>query len=446
MDKSKNIVNRVWDKDYPIMARAEGIYLYDTTGKRYIDGSGGSSAVTSIGHGVTEVLEAMAAQAEAFAYNPSHASVNQPALDLADLLAEHAPGEMRHNCKAWFTVTGTDATDDAVRLARQHWVEKGQTSKYITIARWQAYHGINIGSSGYSGNTIRREMFMPMFVNSPHIPPAYCYRCHFEKTFPECNLLCARALETTICQTGPNNVSAFIAEPVVGASLGAVPAPDGYFEVIREICDRYGVLFIADEVMTGSGRTGRMWGIEHWGVTPDIIATAKGLTSGYAALAAVIAKNEIWQPLIDNHSPFRSGHTMNANAVTCAVGGATLNYVLEQDLVENARVVGGYLLTRMQELLDYDIVGDVRGLGMMVGFELVKDKTTREPFPLMDWTSQKVGAAAMERGLIVYSLFGAAGGLAGDMVKLSPPLITTQAQADEIMTILHESLAAVQNS
>jgi adenosylmethionine-8-amino-7-oxononanoate aminotransferase len=443
---SDNIAGRSWTKDYPIMARAEGIYFYDTNGKRYIDGSGGTSAVTSIGQGVTEVLTAMSAQAQAFVYNSSHAFINQPALDLAKLIAEHAPGEMRHNCKTWFTVTGTDATDDAVRLARQHWVEKGQASKYVTIGRWQAFHGINIGSSGYSGNTIRRMMFMPMFVNSPHIPPAYCYRCPFEKTHPQCNLLCARALETTIRQIGPENVSAFIAEPVVGASLGAVPAPDGYFQVIRDICDRYDVLFIADEVMTGSGRTGRMWGIEHWDVTPDIIATAKGITGGYTPLSAVIARNEVWQPLVNHHSPFRSGHTMNAHVVGCAAGIATLNYILEHNLVENARTVGGYLLTRLKELLDYAIVGDVRGLGMMVGFEIVKDKATKEPFPLTNWTSQVIAGVAQERGLIVYPLFGAADGLAGDMIKLAPPLTTTREQVDEIMTILHDTLQAVQTS
>lgn len=441
-----NIASRTWDKDYPIMARAEGIYLYDTNGKRYIDGSGGTSAVTSIGQGVAEVLEAIRAQSEAFVYNPSHAFVNQPALNLADLIAEHAPGEMRHNCKTWFTVSGTDATDAAVRLARQHWVEKGQASKYVVIARWQAFHGMNIGSAGYSGNTMRRSMFMPMFVNSPHIPPAYCYRCRFEKALPECNLLCARALETTIRQVDPENVSAFIAEPVVGASLGAVPAPEGYFQVVREICDRYDVLFIADEVMTGCGRTGRMWGIEHWGVTPDIIATAKGITGGYTPLSTVIARNEVWQPLVDNNSYFRAGHTMNANAVSCAGGVATLNYILEHNLVENARTVGSYFLTRLKELLDYPIVGDVRGLGMMVGFEIVRDKATKEPFPLTTWASRRIDAAALERGLVTYPLFGAVDGLAGDMIKLSPPLVTTKVQVDEIVDILHESLEAVQTS
>lgn len=440
---SQTIATRKWDHDYPIVERAEGIYLYDQDGKRYIDGSGGSSAVTSIGHGVREVLEAMSVQAGACAYNPSHAFINQAALALTDLLAAVAPGEMKDHCRIWLTVTGTDATDDAVRLARQHWVEKGQGTKYVTISRWQSYHGINVGSSGYSGNTVRRSMFLPMFVNSPHIPPAYCYRCSFEQTFPECDLLCARYLETTIRQIGAENVSAFIAEPVVGASLGAVPAPPGYFQVIREICDRYDVLLIADEVMTGCGRTGRMWGLEHWDVTPDIIATAKGLSGGYAPLSAVIAREEVWEPLHSKHSAFRSGHTMNANPVCCAAGVATVRYLLDQNLVENAREVGSYLLGRLQELGDHPLVGDARGLGMMVGFELVQDKGTKEPYPLTMWLSQQFGAATLARGLVVYPLFGCVDGVAGDMVKLAPPLTTTHAQADEIIEILATSLDAV---
>jgi len=436
-------VGRFLGKKQPLMARAEGIYLYDADGKRYIDGSGGSSSVTSIGHGVVEVPAAMAAQAQAFSYNPTHAFINQPFLDLADLIAGLAPGEMYQNCKVWFAVTGTDAVDDAVCLARQYWVEKGRATKYVIISRWQSYHGMSISSCGFSGLTARRTLFTPMFVNSPHIPPAYCYRCPFEKSLPQCDLLCARTLETTIRQLGPENVSAFIAEPVVGSALGAVPAPEGYFQLIRDICDRHDVLFIADEVMTGWGRTGRTFGIEHWGVTPDIIATAKGVTGGYTPLSAIIARNEVWQPLIDNDSPFRSGHTMNANSVSCAGGIATIQHIVERGLVENARTVGAYLLERLKELLDYSIVGDVRGLGMMVGFELVRDKATREPFPPAMHMSRRVYDAAFERGLVTYPLTGAVDGAAGDMVKLAPPLITTKVQVDEMLTILHQSLESI---
>ena len=439
-------VHRLWDWDYPVMARAEGIYLYDTEGRRYIDGSGGSSVVTSIGHGVAEVPAAMAAQAEAFSFYPAHAFTNQQFLRLSDLIADLAPGDMRPNCKVWVTCTGTDATDDAVRLARQHWVEKGKASKYIVITRWQSFHGNNIAVAGFSGLTARRSIFLPMFVDSPHIPPAFCYRCPFEKAYPECNLLCARSLETTVRQIGPEYVAAFIAEPVVGAALGAVPAPDGYFEMVREICDRHDILFIADEVMTGWGRTGHMWGIDHWGVTPDIIAAAKGMTSGYTPLSAVIATNDVWQPLVDNNSSFKAGHTLNANAVSCAGAIAAINYMVDHNLAENARAVGDYFLTRLKELLDCPIVGDVRGRGMMVGFEIVQDKTSKEPFPPAKQVARMVSAATFKRGLVTYPCTGTVDGVAGDMIMMAPPLITTQTQVDEIMAILHESLRAVQTT
>ncbi len=198
----------------------------------------------------------------------------------ASWLAGKAPGSLRNNCRTWFGTTGTDAVDSAIRLARQYFLALGQPSKYVVIARWQGFHGNNIFVSGVHGHTFRRKSYFPMFVNMPHIPPAYCYRCPFEMTYPACRLKCARALETMINETGEENVAAFIAEPVVGAALGAVPAPEGYFEVIREICDKHNVLMIADEVMTGWGRVGYWMGIEHWGVTPDIIATAKGMSSG----------------------------------------------------------------------------------------------------------------------------------------------------------------------
>jgi adenosylmethionine-8-amino-7-oxononanoate aminotransferase len=329
-------VHRDWDRPFPIIDRAEGIYLYDRSGRRYIDGSGGSSVVTSIGHGVMEVAKAMYEQAEKFSFYPAHAFTNEPFLELSDLIVSLAPGDLKDNCRVWVTCTGTDATDDAVRLARQYWVEAGRPSKHLIVGRWQGFHGNTISVAGFSGITSRRSIFQPMFAESPHIPPAFCYRCPFEKTYPECGLLCARTLETTLRQVGPENVAAFIAEPVVGAALGCIPAPDGYFQTIREICDRYDVLFIADEVMTGWGRTGKLWGIDHWGVTPDIVATAKGMTAGYTPLSAIIARDDLWALLQEKHSPFKAGHTLNANAVSCAGAIVVINYMLEHHLVENA--------------------------------------------------------------------------------------------------------------
>jgi len=433
-------VQRRWDWDYPIIARADGIYLWDTEGRRYIDGSGGSSVVTSVGHGVVEIPAAMARQAEAYSFYPAHVFSNARLLELADLIADLAPGDMRNNCKVWMTVTGSEATDDSARLARQYWVTRGQLMKHIIIGRWQAFHGDNIFSVSMSGLTVRRRMYTPMFRDMPKIPPAFCYRCYFEKTYPECGLRCARALEDAICQAGPENVAAFIAEPVVGSALAAAPAPEGYFQVIREICDKYDVLFIADEVMTALGRTGKMWGIEHWGVTPDIIALSKSLTCGYFPVAAVIARDDIWETLRSNDAHFRAGHTLNASAVGMAAAIETIRYIQEHDLVENARVVGGYFLEQLQSLLNYRTVGDVRGKGMMVGFEFVMDKETKAPFPPERAISRQFSALTFERGLVTYPCAGTVRGVAGDTILMAPPLITTRGQIDEIMAILHDAM------
>jgi adenosylmethionine-8-amino-7-oxononanoate aminotransferase len=235
-------------------------------------------------------------------------------------------------------------------------------------------------------------------------------------------------------------VAAFIAEPVVGSALAASPAPEGYFQIIREICDKYDVLFIADEVMTALGRTGRMWGIEHWGVTPDIIALSKSLTSGHFPVAAVIAHDEIWEALRTANAHFRAGHTLNASAVGMAAAIETIHYIQGRNLAENARVVGAYFLRQLQNLLEYRTVGDVRGKGMMVGFEFVADKETRDPFPPEDATSRAFSALTFDRGLVTYPCAGTVRGVAGDTILMAPPLITTKEQIDEIMAILHDCM------
>ncbi len=440
-------VHRDWDRSFPVITHAEGIYLYDQNGKRYIDGSGGSSVVTTIGHGIMEVSKAMAEQAEKFSFYPAHAFTNQPFLDLSDLVVSLAPGELKNNSRVWLTCTGTDATDDAVRLARQYWVESGRSSKYQIISRWQAFHGNNISVAGFSGITARRSLFQPMYIDSPHIPPAFCYRCPFEKTYPSCNLLCARSLETTIRQQNPDNVAAFIAEPEVGAALACVPAPDGYFQIIREICTKYDILFIDDEVMTGWGRTGSLWGIEHWGVTPDIIATAKGMTAGYTPLSAVIARDEIWSVLEKKHSPFKAGHTLNANAVSCAAGLVVIQYILDHKLVENSKARGEQLTAGLNKMMDrHPSLGDVRGKGLMVGFELVKSRETKEPYDPGRHVSVLLERAALQRGLVTYPCTGSIEGVAGDMVLMAPPLVINAAEIDEILKILDESLTEVEAS
>jgi adenosylmethionine-8-amino-7-oxononanoate aminotransferase len=436
-----HVVHRSWDREFPVINRADGIYLYDTTGKQYIDGSGGSSVVTSIGHGNREVLQAMVDQAEMFSLIPAHAFTNQPQLELGDLLVRLAPGELKNHCRTWFACTGSDANDDAVRLARQYYVESGKPSKYQVIGRWRGFHGNTISAAGISGITGRRSLFQPMYVDSPHIPPAFCFRCSYEQTYPSCNLLCARALESLIRQEGPETMAAFIAEPVVGAALGCVPAPEGYFQRIREICTKYDVLFIADEVMTGWGRTGKMWGIDHWEVTPDILTTAKGISGGYSPLSAIIAREEIWSVLEENHSPFKAGHTLNANAVSCSAALAVANYIQNHNLVENSRIRGEQLKNGLADLMEiHPIIGDVRGLGLMVGFEFIKDRHLRQPFPPQLKVSALFEKAALGNGLVTYPCTGSLDGVMGDMVLLAPPLIITEEQVNEVISIIDLSI------
>jgi adenosylmethionine-8-amino-7-oxononanoate aminotransferase len=448
MTESNNYaVMRDWNKAFPIIERAEGIYLYDSDGNKYIDGSGGSSVCTSLGHGVEEVYTAMFEQAKKISYAPTHAFTGEAVLKLAEKVILKAPGTLKSASRVWFSCTGTDSTDDAVRLARQYWVEKGVPSKFQIISRWQSFHGNNIAVAGFSGLTARRKLFQPMFVDSPHIPPAYCYRCPYEKSHPSCGLLCARALETAIRQQGPENIAAFIAEPMVGAALAAMPAPDGYFEQIRKICDAYDVLFIADEVMTGWGRTGKAWGIDHWGVTPDIVATAKGMTSGYIPIAATIASERIWSVLEKSNSAFKSGHTLNANIVACAAAIAAIDYMDQNHLMENSEARGKQLLAGLKSLsAKHPIMDRVSGLGLMVGFECVMDKKTKAPFPPSVNVSKLVEKAARDRGLIVFPCYGCIDGVEGNMIMLGPPLVITERQIEDLLDILDKALSDVEQA
>ena len=439
----KTAVLRSW-RTMPIADRGDGIYLWDVDGKRYIDGASGSSVVVNLGHGVKSIRDAMYAQMEKVSFAAPHVFANEPLLRLGTIVAERAPGTLKNNCRTWFTCTGTDAIDDAMRLARLYFLTQGKRSKTLFISRWQGFHGNNLAVTGMHGSTPRRRPYVGMNINSPHIPPAYCYRCPFEMTRDSCALKCARALETEIRQQGAENVAAFVAEPVVGTALGSVPAPEGYFEVIREICDKYDVLFIADEVMTAWGRTGPWFGIEDWGVTPDIIATAKGLTGGYTALAATIAREDIWAALESAGQPYLAGHTMDLNPVSCAAALEAIRYAEENDLGRNSRETGAYLLERMGELLAYDIVGDVRGKGLMCGIEFVKDKATKEPFDPALKVSARFQDEAMARGLILFSCFGSIEGTAGDMMMVTPPLIITRPQVDDLIALLKETVEAIQ--
>lgn len=413
--------------------KGEGIFVWDTGGKRYIDGSSGPICA-NIGHGVKEVADAVVRQMEKISYAHSGHFTTQSVLDFAEKLARFAPSSLN---RVFICSGGSESTEAAAKLARQYHLERGDDSRYKVIARWQSYHGNTLGALSMSGNIARRRRYVPMLVDFPHIPPAYCYRCPFDKSREACDLECALALDKEIKAIGPQYVSAFIAEPVVGATLGTVPAPKGYFQIIREICDEYGVLFIADEVMTGVGRTGRNWGINHWGVEPDLIATAKGLSGGYIPLGACIASDEVFEAF---QGGFAHGHTYGSHPVACAVGSAVLNYVEKHRLVKRSAELGVYLNKKLGNIYDHEVVGDIRGIGLFAGIEFVKDKETKELFPPELRFSQRVQESCIDNGLLVYPGAATADGFRGDHIQVAPPLVVNREEIDEIVCILDKSI------
>ncbi len=416
---------------YRTIVRGEGIRLWDTEGREYIDGDSGAISVISVGHGVAEVAEAIAEQAARVAYVQDIQLRNEVAEELASALADFAPGSLNRSV---FLSGGSEAVESAVKLARQFHVVRGHDSKRVVISRDRSYHGATLFALSLSGVPARRAPYLP-YMREDHIKvaPPYCYRCPLGLTFPSCSNACATDLERAILEVGPENVAAFIAEPIVAAAGPGIIGQPGYFERIREICDRYDVVMIADEVVTGVGRTGRNFGIEHWDAQPDIIVTAKGLAGGYVPLAAVIMDDAIADTFAESQTPFVNAFTNGSHPVACAAGLAVLRIIVRDGLVENARDQGAYLLERLRALASRQpLIGDIRGKGLLVGIELVADRQSRRPLPAKLGLAQQVHLAAQEHGLMVFP--GAANdGVSGDQILISPPLIVQRPDIDEIV-------------
>ncbi|MGD9329830.1 MAG: aspartate aminotransferase family protein [Desulfobacterales bacterium] len=429
-------------KVYPVADRAEGIYIWDTDGKRYIDGSGGA-CVVSIGHCVPEILEAMQTQFKRVPFVHSSHFTNPAACELGDLLHQMAPDpSLTHT---YFLSGGSEAVESAVKLVRQYWREAGHPDKYKVISRWSSFHGNTTGALALGGHTARRSHYMPIFQHTPHIEPAYCYRCGF-KAIPEtCDLQCADELERCIKHEGPESVAAFIAEPVVGATAGAVVPKDGYWQRIRAICDAYNIKLIADEVMTGIGRCGRNFGIETWAVVPDLIVMAKGLSSGYTPLGAVMVKEDIHAAIRDGSGIFVHGHTYGQNPLSTAIGAAVLRFIQKNALVARSRTMGAYLLDKLAALSALDIVGDIRGLGLFAGIELVRDNAGRAWFDRDLKVNIQVANQAFDRGLITYPGNGGVDGIHGDHILLAPPFTINKDQIDAMVDILQDAIHTVQS-
>ena len=439
---SSYIFHRDLFREHVRIVKGEGVYIYDEHGKRYLDTTGGSNASIPIGHGVQPVIEAMLEQARKISFVPMHLFSNEPAEKLAEEIAKVAPSGLK---TTRFVDSGSEATENAVKIARQFQVERKTTSKFKIITRWQSFFGNTLGALGFGGHTYRRSKFIPLLKDMPHIPPAYCYRCWFNKEYPDCDIDCALFLERVVKQEGPEHVAAFIAEPIVGATTGATTPPKEYYPIIREICEKYDLIFIADEVQTGIGRTGRWFCIEHWGASPDIIATAKGMSGGYTPLGAVIVNDVIIDQFRRNKSNYTGVHTYSANPLSCAIGLAVLRYIASNKLIEKCRDAGAYLMKRLKELQgEHKIIGDVRGLGLMIGLEFVKNRDTREPYPPEIRLCHVLTEEAKERGALLYPGSGTADGISGDHVLITPPYIINKDQMDEFVSILDESLRSVE--
>jgi adenosylmethionine-8-amino-7-oxononanoate aminotransferase len=424
------------------IVKGEGVYIFDENGKKYLDATGGSNASVPIGHRVEQIINDILGQTKKVSFVPMHLFSNEPAERLAKEIAKLSPDGLK---TTWFVNSGSEATENAVKIARQFQLEKGTPSKYKVITRWQSYFGNTLGALAVGGHTFRRSKYIPLLKDMPHIPPAYCYRCWFNKGYPDCDIDCAQFLERVIKQEGKDHVAAFIAEPIVGATTGATVPPIEYYPMIREICDKYDLTLIIDEVQTGVGRTGKWFCIEHWKVSPDIMTTAKGLSGGYTPLGAVIVKEAIMEQFIRNKSNLVGLHTFSANPISCTVGSSVLKYITSNNLVEKCRDAGEYIIKLLKELQEESsIIGDVRGLGLMIGVEFVKDKKNKEPYAPEIGICHKVTKEAMERGAIVYPGSGTADGIVGDHILLTPPFIITKEQIDELASILGETIKIVE--
>lgn len=431
MKNSSSVFPRHCHSELPHLASGKGCYLYDRTGKQYLDGSGGA-AVSCLGHGDTEVIEAVKKQLDdaAFAHNSFFTS--EPAEQLAQLLVDNAPASLN---RVYFVSGGSEAVEASLKLARQYFVERGESNRSNVIARRQSYHGNTIGALATGGNEWRRATFGPMLPETFHIAPCYEYRDRKpDESVQAYGIRVADELEQEIQRLGADSVMAFVAEPVVGATLGAVAAVEGYYKRIREICSRHGVLLILDEVMCGMGRTGSLFACEQDGVEPDIVAIAKGLGAGYQPLGAMMCSEDIYQTISDGSGFFQHGHTYLAHPTACAAGLAVVRALLERQLVERCAQQGQKVMKALQSRFgNSEYIGDIRGRGLFIGLELVADRQTKTPFDPALALNKKIKKAAFEAGLICYPMGGTIDGKSGDHVLLAPPFIIEDEQIDELV-------------
>jgi len=441
MTTNSGLFSRNFKKTFPIAVRGEGCWIINEKGRRFLDAAG-QAAVVSIGHGVQEIGRAMAEQSSQIAFAHTSQFHTAQAERLAARLLAIAPANFRKG-RVYFTSGGSEATETAIKLVRQYHLETGEKNRYRVLSRRQSYHGSTLGAMSVSGNVARRAPYEPLIADWGHIAPCFCYHCPFEKTFPQCELACADDLQTHLDESKKKDAAAFIFEPVVGATLGAAVPPEGYVSRIAEICRKNGILLIADEVMTGMGRTGKPFAVQHWGVEPDLILVGKGVASGYAPLGAVLVSARVVEAFERGSGAFMHGFTYQAHPVSTAAGNAVFDYLESQKLFDRVIPAGKNLRDALTSIQSHRHVGDVRGLGLLLGVEFVKDKATRESFPKSDNIAEKIRQACLEESVLTYPTQGCVDGLRGDHILLAPPFTISPEESALIPRALHAALARV---
>ncbi len=426
-----HVFHRYPKMNLPVAAAGQGIELIDSKGKRYLDACGGA-AVSCLGHGHPRVLAAIHKQVDELAYAHTSFFTTEVAEQLADELSASAPGDLNH---VYFLSGGSEAVEAALKLARQYFVESGQKQRRHFIARRQSYHGNTLGALAIGGNAWRREAFLPLLMPSHHVAPCYAYREQLSgESDAQYVQRLADELEAKILELGADAVAAFVAETVVGATAGAVPPVGDYFKKIRAVCDKYGVLLILDEVMSGMGRTGHLYACAEDGIAPDILVIAKGLGAGYQPIGAMIASDRIYNTVVGGSGFFQHGHTYIGHATACAAALAVQQTIREEQLLLNVQARGEQLRARLREVFaNHPNVGDVRGRGLFVGVELVADRDSKQPLDPSRRTHSRVKSEAMQRGLLVYPMGGTVDGRQGDHILIAPPFISTAADIDAMV-------------
>ena len=435
-----NVFYRNQNWHYPKIEYGKGIYLYDNKGNEYIDGCSGS-AVANIGHGNSEVAEYTKKHMEKIAFTHLSRWTTTSIEKAAKKVADWAPGDLNH---VYFLSGGSEGTESAIKLARQYFKERdGDTSKWKIISKWNSYHGATLGALSMTGHIGRRTMYDPYLNDFPKVNQFYHYRNKWDtKTLYETSIKAAEALEEKILQIGEKNIAGFISEPVIGSAAPGVHPDKIYFDMVKKICKKYDILLIIDEVMSGFGRTGETFACNHFDLVPDILVSAKGMSSGYTPLGCIVANEEIYKTVMTQGSgKFIHGHTYAGNPLSAGIGWKVMDIIEREDYIENAKVQGEYLLDKLKSIKsEIDFIGDIRGKGLMIGIEFVKDKKSKEPFEKEKKVSNLVMKKCFDEGLIVYPGGGSYDGVLGDHILLAPPINITKKEVDELFDKLKSGL------